>query len=59
MHVTCTSKLITSKVLLPRKITILTGNDYLLNFFLTIALFCDHTSMQHFTTTDKDECALP
>ena len=22
-------------------------------------LFCDHTSMQLFTTSNKDECALP
>ena len=28
-------------------------------FLLTMALFCDHTSMQLFTTTNKDECALP
>ena len=24
-----------------------------------MALFCDHTSMQHFTTTNKDDCELP
>ena len=27
--------------------------------FLTVALLCDHTSMQRFTTTNKDKCALP
>ena len=26
---------------------------------LFMALFCDHTSMQLFTATNKDECALP
>ena len=28
-------------------------------FLLTVALFCDCTSIQPFTTTDEDQCALP